>query len=108
MFVRRWYCILLLLPALVWAGDPMRPPNLEAPAQEFVHEPLRLSMILSEQGRKRAIVNGKVLAVTERIGTARLVAIQDDHVVMVRGGQQFTLRLPIPAIKQVSEGDVNE
>ena len=103
---RLW--LLMLLPLVAWAGDPMRPPNLEAPAQEIVHEPLRLSMILTEQGRKRAVVNGKVLDVSERIGTARLVSIHDDYVVMVQAGRQQVLRLPIPAIKQASKGNANE
>lgn len=99
---------LLLLPLLAWAGDPMRPPNLEPAAQEIVHEPLRLSMIVTEQGRKRAVVNGKILSVSERIGNARLEAIHDDHIVMTRGGQRFVLRLGIPAVKQASEGEFDE
>ena len=108
MSVSKWWGIVLLVPTFAWAGDPMRPPNLEAPAQEIVHAPLRLSMILSQQGRRRAVVNGKVLSVSERIGTARLVAIHDDYVVMTREGQQFVLRLQLPDIKQESKGEVHE
>jgi len=106
--VNKTVWLLLLLPSLVWANDPMRPPHLEAPPQEIVAEPLRLSMILAEEGRRRAVVNGKVLSVSERIGTARLLAIHDDHVVMVRAGQQFTLRLAVAPVIQASKGDVHE
>lgn len=98
-----WLLLLCVTPVL--AADPMRPPNLESPAQEIVHEPLRLSLILSDAGRKRAVVNGKVLSVSERIGNARLEAINDDHVVMTRAGQRFVLRLAIPAIRQESDSD---
>ena len=108
MFRNKCWLFLLLWPSLVWAGDPMRPPNLEAPAQEIVLEPLRLSMILREEGRHRAVVNGKVLDVSERIGTARLVAINDDHVVMARAGQSFVLRLSLPPVKQAGKGEIHE
>ena len=108
MLPARWLGLLLMAPLAVWAADPMRPLNLEPPAQEIVREPLRLSMILRESGRMRAVVNGKVLEVSDRIGTARLIAIREDHVVMSRGGQQFVLRLSIPVIKQVSEGPADE
>lgn len=98
-----WPLLLCITPVL--AADPMRPPNLEPPAQEIVHEPLRLSLILNDAGRKRAVVNGKVLAVSERIGNARLEAINDDHVVMTRAGQRIVLRLAIPAIRQERNSD---
>lgn len=108
MSVNKWWLCWLLLPVLAWAGDPMRPPNLEAPAEEIVLEPLRLSMILTEEGRRRAVVNGKVLSVSERIGTARLVSIHDDHVVMAQAGRQTVLRLPMPMIRQASKGETDE
>lgn len=108
MFANKVLWCLLLLPMLAWATDPMRPPHLEAPAEEMVLEPLRLSMIVAEEGRRRAVVNGKVLGVSERIGTARLVTIHDDYVVMIRAGQQIVLRLPLPDVRQVSEGELHE
>ncbi len=101
-------CVLMLVTFPVWAGDPMRPPNLEAPAQEILHEPLRLSMILNEQGRKRAVVNGKVMDVSDRVGTARLLAIHEDYVVMQQAGERIDLRLHGVAIKQASEGEAHE
>lgn len=108
MSVNKVVLFLLLWPMLVWANDPMRPPHLEAPPEEIVYEPLRLSMILAEEGRRRAVVNGKLLGVSERIGTARLVAIHDDHVVMTRAGQTFVLRLSTASVIQASKGDINE
>lgn len=108
MSVNKTVWLLLLWPVLVWANDPMRPPHLEAPPAEIVHEPLRLSMILTEAGRRRAVVNGKVLSVSERIGTARLMAIHDDHVVMMRAGQTWVLKLSTAAVVQASKGEIDE
>lgn len=101
-----WF--LLALPLVAMAADPMKPPHLEAAPQEILVEPLRLTMILSEQGRRRAIVSGKVLEVSQRIGTARLVRINEDHVVMASGGQQFVLRLPISAVTKTGTAVMQE
>src|SRR3989338_10754497 len=95
------------LPAL--AGDPTRPPFAEASApRQSTATPMQLSMILQEEGRHRAVINGKLVAVSESVGNARVVAINQDHVVLARAGRQFSLHLPIAAVKQSSQGNQYE
>lgn len=91
------------------AGDPTRPPVVEMPpTQQVVSEPLQLSMILQDGGRRRAVINGRSLAVSDWVSNAKVVAIHQDHVVMARGGGQFKLQLPIGAVKTVSKGRADE
>lgn len=103
-------CLLMMaqaLPAL--AGDPTRPPFVEASApRQSTAAPLQLSMILHEDGRHRAVINGSLVAVSESVGSARVVAIHSDHVVLARAGRQFSLHLPIAAVKQSSQGSQYE
>ena len=99
-------CCLLPLPA--FAGDPTRPPDLVPAAQEIVHAPLHLSMVLTEGERRRAVINGKLMAVSDWIGNARLVAIRDDSVVMRRAGHSIVLKLPLPAVRQDIKGVKHE
>lgn len=103
-------CGLFVVPAMnAAAGDPTRPPFVEMPpSQQVVSEPLQLSMILQERGRHRAVINGKSLAVADWISNAKVVAINQDHVLMARGGRQFKLQLPIGAVKTVSKGGMHE
>ena len=110
MFPGKWLVMLLMS---VWcvaalANDPTRPPNLAPVATELVHEPLRLSLVLSEGERRTAVVNGKVLAVSDWIGSAQVLAIRDDQVLMRRAGQRFVLRLPVAAIKKDMKGGQHE
>ena len=102
-------CLLLVQTLPVQAGDPTRPPFAEAatPLQE-TSTPLQLSMILREDGRRRAVINGQLLAVSEAVGNARVVAINEDYVVMAQGGRRFNLSLPITPVKQTHQGGLHE
>ncbi len=91
-------------------GDPMRPPPFalrqyrrerrakQTPALSASRKPARkkqwvLNSILYAPGRKRAIINGRLRAVGERINGARLVAIERDRVRLSSQGQILMLRL---------------
>ena len=88
--------------------DPMRPPAFAlqkyrqekqkqaaagsrkpAPKQES----LRLHSILFSSLRRRAIINGRLLAVGDRIDGAKLVAIERDRVRLSRQGRKIVLKL---------------
>ena len=97
-----------LIPAPVFAGDPTRPPDLAPAAQEIVHAPLHLSMVLTEGDRRRVVINGKLMAVSDWIGNARLVAIHDDSVVVRQAGKRIVLKLPLPAIRREIKGVKHE
>lgn len=102
-------CLLMLAPLPATAGDPTRPPFAEAAAPlESAAAPLHLSMILREEGRRRAVINGQLVAVTEAVGNARVVAIHEDHVVMARSGRQFDLHLSLAPVKQLSQDGHHE
>lgn len=107
-------CLLLvwLLPLPLHADDPTRPPFLEVAPQQGERmrtvAPLKLSMILQEGERQRAVINGRLLAVADRIGSAQVISIQQDHVVMARAGRQFRLELPIGTVKTASKGKTDE
>jgi len=90
--------------------DPMRPPpfalrqyRLEKQTKQAgtaAPKPSRksttrwvLNSILYAPGRQRAIVNGRLLAVGERIGGARLVAIERDRVRLRLQDRSITLKL---------------
>ena len=100
--------LLLVMPWVAYGGDPTRPPNLAPAAQEILHEPLHLSLILADDQRRRAVINGKVLAVSDWIGDAQVKTIGRDQVVMQRAGQRIVLKLPLSAIKKQTKGGQNE
>jgi len=92
--------------------DPMRPPAFAL--QKYRQEKLRLrrqqrpaggvkpvskrpswvlSSILYAPGRRRAIVNGRLLAVGDRVDGARLTRIERDRVQLSIQGRIITLKL---------------
>ncbi len=88
--------------------DPMRPPAFAlrkyreqqrksataTPAGPVVKtEPLLLHSILYSPARRRAIINGRLLAVGDRIAGAKLVAIERDRVRLLRQGSNIVLKL---------------
>ena len=91
--------------------DPMKPPafalnkfRLEkikkaAPAVKSVPGAKKaprwvLSSILYSTSRQHAIINNKLVRKGEKIGGARVVSLQADHVRLVAGGKVIVLRLP--------------
>lgn len=98
----RTLCVcLLLVSASVQAADPTRPPaalrapvaNAEAPAAA----PLKLQAVF-RGAVAQAVIDGQVVAVGERVGDARVLAIQPGHVLIERQGQRETLRLATPIL----------
>jgi hypothetical protein len=96
-------------PGGPWS-DPMRPPAfaLGKYRQEKLRQQSRpagdnkpsgrrpswvLSSILFAPGRQRAIVNGRLLAVGDRVDGARLTAIERDRVRLSIQGRTITLKL---------------
>lgn len=108
----------LLLASPVWAqlADPTRPPVQAAvPAGDAASAaaiPAAVglqSVILSRDGKGRpaAVINGEVVQLGGKLGEARLVKVEEDHVVLLSAEGRETLRL-MPAaekvIKKVSAG----
>jgi len=117
--VARWPAVMLilLLSAPTLAGepvaspqggpealpDPMQPPARARPAKRArASAPSwRLQSVLVSPGRRVAVINGRALAVGERIHGARLVAIHPGHVVLQQGSRRIVVRLAMPKVKKV-------
>ncbi len=112
-------CLMLrLMPALslmlagpAWAqlADPTRPPaQATAPTGDAAGAaavPVATglqSIILSRHGKGRpaAVINGEVVQLGGKLGEARLVKVEEDHVVLLSGEGRETLRL-MPAAEKV-------
>lgn len=109
-----------LIPALallVLAGsahaqlvDPTRPPaTINAatgdPTTVFESGGLQ-SVILRKGGKPAALINGSVVELGGKIGEARLIRINEDHVVLRDSRGDETLRLIPAAEKKVGAGAV--
>lgn len=100
----RFLSVLLALALGVCAQaapvDPTRPPRELAPAAATAQPrtPLKLQAILRAPGGARAVINGQSLAVGERLGDARVLAIHSRSVLIEQQGQRDWLRLAAPIL----------
>jgi MSHA biogenesis protein MshK len=83
--------------SLVGLPDPTRPSSALGDGggdgvATGVHGLVLQSVLIAPQ-RRLAVINGKTLAVGERIGEATIVAIRPQDVVLKRPSGEFTLRL---------------
>jgi len=101
-------CGLLLFGAQGWAADPTQPPALwlasaAASAAEggTVGGP-RLQTVLQPRqgGRPRAVIDGRLVSVGDRIGAARLVRLDEREAVLSGPGGESHLRLTPDVVKQ--------
>jgi hypothetical protein len=72
--------------------DPMRPANASVPSA--ASDSLRLEAILTNDGKRVAIVNGQLVRAGERVGSAKIEEILADGVRVTREGSSKMLRLP--------------
>jgi hypothetical protein len=78
------------------AEDPMRPPSWISIPSNVVQDAaqaLVLQQILISKTRKLAVINEKVVAEGEMVSGARVKAIANKWVRVVRGNRSITLRL---------------
>ena len=103
---KRVICALLIV-SLAPAGnlhalhDPTRPTD---PASYFGSKKKQpggwsLQSILSSPERRIAVINGTRVREGDRIGSARVVRINDSHVLLNTGGRTLTLRLLPESLK---------
>ena len=113
---RRWAAGLLVLtlacgPAAAEGplDDPMRPPTAhpeeKAPDPGERIERLELTSTVVGPDRRVAVIDGRRLGVGDRIGGARIIAINPSSVRLVAAGRSYVLRLLRKTIKRpASEG----
>ncbi|MBA54111.1 MAG: hypothetical protein CMK89_06600 [Pseudomonadales bacterium] len=82
------------------AGDPTRPPLFSEVKAATAYQPLELSMILNDSNNMRAIINESVVGVSDTVANAKVLSIAEDSVVVSRGGQKITLRMPLAAVRK--------
>ena len=98
--------------------DPMRPYQLESgkettpvvkPAggqgevsKPLIQTPVRLWLqsILIGPARSRAVINGQMVSIGDRVGTATVTQIEHDRVSLLRGNSVITLSLTPLSIKE--------
>lgn len=92
-------------------GDPTQPPALLAPkaaGTEAPREQRLQAVIRGSQGTRSAVIGGQLVGVGDSIvtdaGAARVAAIHDDRVVLVRGTTRETLALHPSITSPVSAG----
>lgn len=102
--MRHFRLSLVLLGSLLCVGtasqgqtlpDPTRPPAsviLQGDHPETVNVPVLQSVLISPT-RKLAIISGKQVMVGELFGTARVIRISDNEVVLQDGKDKQTLKL---------------
>lgn len=110
LILRPILAVSLLLTSAAWAqlADPTRPPaQATAPAGDAAATAAPAvtglqSVILSRggKGRPAAVINGEVVQLGGKVGEARLVKVEEDHVVLLGAEGRETLRL-MPAAEKV-------
>lgn len=88
--------------------DPTRP---SAPGERLVPVEARGGLLLQttniSPGRRSAVINGKTLTEGERIGGAKLVAINPHEVTLSQNGRDVYLRLMPALVKQRAITEAN-
>ena len=79
--------------SLVGLPDPTRPSSASGDGVATGVHGLVLQSVLIAPQRRVAVINGKTLAVGERIGDVTVAAIRPHEVVVKRASGEFTLRL---------------
>jgi MSHA biogenesis protein MshK len=91
---------LLAVLAPAWAQgltDPTRPPNAVADPAQDAGGGTQLQSVLISQGRRRAIINGNMVALGDTVGEAKVVKITETEVVLQKGSETEVLKL-YPAV----------
>jgi len=98
---RAWVLLALFLPCLAMAADeqrrdPLRPPGeIRADSEPLFNAAAwQLSSTLVADGRRVAIINDRTVGVGDRVGGARVVAIETGRVELDYRGRRFTITRP--------------
>lgn len=100
----KWYGGALLITALAisplaWPlDDPTKPSSYRSVGKQS--DGLRLESILFSKARKVAMINGKVLAEGDVMGSRKIIRISKNSVLVSDNGKKITLKLSRTAIRQ--------
>ena len=105
LFFASTYCV-----SASQLSDPTRPPDAKTayPSQNSkAVKRWKLSSTLISNGRRNAIINGKLVSLGETIQQARVVAIQPNEVWLVHNKKRFRIKLLARDIKDFSKSAAN-
>jgi len=104
---RGWILLALFLPALAGAEetqrrDPLQPPGEVRTSTEaaFNADAWRLVSTLVADGRRVAIINDRTVGVGDRVGGARVLAIESGRVALDYRGRRFTITRPSAGVSK--------
>jgi MSHA biogenesis protein MshK len=93
--------LLASLPAMAQSGalpDPTRPPGVNETSTQSAPAPTGLqAVVLRPQGHSVAVINGKTVAVGDKVGDARLVLLTAEEAVLVGPNGKEVLKL-VPTV----------
>ena len=101
--------VALFLPAVVWAAetgaqerDPLRPPGTvqQEAGPSFNADAWRLASTLVADGRRVAIINDRTVRPGDRVGGARVLAIEPGRVRLDYRGRVFTITRPVTRVRK--------
>lgn len=86
--------------------DPTMPPGVSAIARDSVAgAPLRLQSTRVSDSSRSAVINGHIVSPGSRLGGATVLSIETGRVVLQRGKELVTLRMPSSRVKRQANGD---
>jgi hypothetical protein len=86
--------------------DPTMPPGVDSAARDPVAgTPLTLRSTQVSASSRSAVINERIVTPGSRVGDATVLSIEPGRVVLQRGKELITLRLPAPQVKHQANGD---
>lgn len=81
--------------------DPTMPPGVSAVARDSVAgAPLKLQSTRVSDSRRSAVISGHIVSPGSRVGGATVLSIETGRVILQRGKELVTLRMPSSQIKR--------
>ncbi len=74
--------------------DPTRPATLARPAVTSLESGVRLEAVMGTGEARRAIVNGRIVRVGDRVDNVLIAQITDDSIQYVQSGRTHVAKLP--------------
>ncbi len=86
--------------------DPTMPPGFSSIARDPVAgTPLKLQSTQVSASSRSAVINNHIVTTGSRVGGATVLSIEPGRVVLQRGKELVTLRMPSSQVKRQANGD---
>jgi hypothetical protein len=86
--------------------DPTMPPGFSSVGRDSVAgTPLKLQSTRVSASSRSAVINDHIVSPGSRVGGATVISIEPGRVVLQRGKELVTLRMPSSQVKRQANGD---